>query len=182
MRILVALIVAVVLAAGAGFGWHRRPGSGPVVRVDNRFEFTVRAPYATVAPLFGAWAERAWAGGWEPHFLFPAPAQDQEGMVFQVAHGGHTGTWVNTMFDLAQGKVQYVYLVPGVQVAVIDIELSRQGETATTARVRYRRTALAPRHNARILAQGRSDAANGPHWAAEIEAGLRRFRCDPTRS
>ena len=41
------------------------------------------------APLFGANEERKWAPDWKPQFVYPNPARDQQGMVFQVAHG-HT--------------------------------------------------------------------------------------------
>lgn len=146
-----------------------------VVRVDNRFEFVVRAPCEQVAPLFGAWAERAWAGpDWNPRFLVPDPPRDQEGMVFLLPHEDSTSVWVNTVFDLDRGVIQYVYVLPEIQAVVIDIRLSRQGAEATAAWVRYRRTALDPRQNARVLELGRRDAHSGPEWAADIEACLKR--------
>jgi hypothetical protein len=47
---------------------------GPVVHVENGFEFIAHGPYKTVAPLFGAFVERAWAGDdWTPEFLYPLP-------------------------------------------------------------------------------------------------------------
>ena len=162
------------LALGCAHGRHGRRPQGPVARVDNRFEFTVKGSFPKVAPMFGAWAERAWAGqDWDPQFLFPNPPQDQDGMVFTVDHGHHESIWVNTAYDPEQGRFQYVYVIPGMQAVVIDVNLARKGDQETSASVRYRRTALDPRHNDRIQALGRSDANNGPKWAAEIQAGLK---------
>ena len=161
------------LAAGLWHARRRRPARA-VAQVDNQFEFRVREPYGKVAPLFGAWAERSWAGkDWNPRFLFPDPPGDRDGMVFLLPHGGSTSTWVNTAFNLETGTIQYVYVLPGVQAVVIDIQLAAATVAATTARVRYRRTALDPGHNERIKALGRQDAQNGPEWASAIEASFR---------
>lgn len=147
----------------------------PRIRTDNSFEFTVPAALERVAPLFGAWAERAWAGpDWSPRFLHPEPAHDEEGMVFQVAHAEGISTWVNTLLDLDAGRIQYVYVLPGVQAVVIDLRLSRLREDETAVVVRYRRTALDAAHDDPIEALGRGDAANGPKWAAALATCLRR--------
>lgn len=147
--------------------------AAPPVREDHSFAFAVRFPYAQVAPLFGAWTERLWAGpDWRPRFIFPNPPEDLEGMVFTVPHGRRASVWLNTAFDLERGRVQYAYVVPGVQAVLIDIALSPSDEGGTAAEVRYRRTALASRHNARVREMARNDAASGPLWARQIEASL----------
>src|SRR5271167_1816748 len=73
----------------------------------TEFSFTVDAPFEQVVPLFGAHEERKWADGWDPQFVYPTPARDQQGEVFKVAHGQHSSVWVNTAFDLAAGRIQY---------------------------------------------------------------------------
>ena len=75
--------------------------SEPLAHVRNEFEFTVHAPYAVTAPLFGPEGERAWGGEhWDPHFFYPQPAQDVRGAVFMVEHGHHRSYWINTAFDV----------------------------------------------------------------------------------
>ena len=71
----------------------------------TEFHFTVDLPYDSAAPLFGALAEQKWAPDFKPVFLYPDPPADQEGMVFRVAHSGHSSIW-------RQGESQ-----TGVQVA-----------------------------------------------------------------
>jgi hypothetical protein len=166
---LVCLTVAAVL-----FG-HRaaRPPRGPVAREDNSFAFEVHAPYADVAPLFGAWAERAWAGpDWTPDFVYPQPARDEPGAVFTLAHGKHDAIWLNTAFDLTAGVFQYVYVIPSVLTTAIDIRAEPAGPALTRVRVHYRRTALDSRHNARVAELGAHDRAAGPEWASQLEAAL----------
>src|ERR1041384_4853461 len=122
------LISLMMLAVAIMFLIHlrsRRNSAGPVIHVENAFEFNVRAPYDKVAPLFGAHGERAWAGeNWDPQFLHPQPARDIEGEVFTVAHGHTHATWVNTAFDLQSGHMQYVYVIPEVQAVLINVQLS----------------------------------------------------------
>ena len=67
-------------------------------------------------PLFGAHKERVWAPGWEPVFLWPEKPLDQQGMVFRVRHGDRSAVWVNTAFDRAARRIQYVYVIPDVVV------------------------------------------------------------------
>src|SRR5208283_5959394 len=77
----------------------------------TEFSFTVDALFDQVAPLFGANEERKWAAGWNPQFIYPTPARDQQGMVFKVVHGHFTSAWVNTALDLTAGHIQYAYVL-----------------------------------------------------------------------
>jgi hypothetical protein len=171
---ILASLVILITAAVVFLHLRTRGNSdGPVVHVENRFEFTVRAPYDQVAPLFGAHGERAWGGEhWDPQFLHPQPAQDVEGEVFTVAHGHTSATWVNTAFDLASGHVQYVYVVPDVQAVLIDIHLSHNDPARTGVNVLYERTALKSRFNEHIQEMGHKDAASADEWREAIEKYL----------
>jgi hypothetical protein len=177
MKIWLILGILAAAAAAVLFFLHvrsYRASREAVVQVENRFEFTAHGPYQTVAPLFGALAERAWAGDhWDPHFLYPQPAEDQPGEVFTVSHGHTHSTWVNTVFDLPSGHVQYVYFVPQAQVTVIDVNLKPLAASETDVKVAYRRTALNSRLNAHIKDLGRNDAQFGPEWASAIDAYLK---------
>jgi hypothetical protein len=138
----------------------------------TEFEFTIDAPYDRVAPLFGALAEQKWSPEWKPQFLYPAPAADQEGAVFRVEHPGRSSIWVNTLFDLAAGRVQYVYILNGMMATRIDIHLTRKGDAATHVAVAYERTALEDAADAHVRSMAKGDAGNGPEWKAAIETYL----------
>ncbi len=147
----------------------RRASGGRVVHVENSFEFTVQAPIDRAAPLFGAWAERAWAGeDWKPHFLYPQPARDVAGEVFTVSHGGHHSIWVNTALDLQSGHMQYVYVMPAAQAVLIDVHLHPVNATTTAVNVMYQRTSLNSQLNDHITELGRQDSKNGPVWQSQI--------------
>ncbi|MFO0582972.1 MAG: hypothetical protein U0229_11925 [Anaeromyxobacter sp.] len=148
----------------------------PVSRTDHGFEFTARAPLRATFPLFGAWGERAWAGdSWNPRFLWPDPPRDEEGEVFTLSHGERgEAVWVNTAFDLGAGRIQYVYVLPGTQVTVIDLALEEAPDGASTrVRVRYRRTALDPGANTIVEEAGRHDAGSAREWEEAVNAALR---------
>jgi len=157
---------------------HIRPAvaAGTVAHVENKFQFTVYAPFEKVAPLFGAFEERAWAGEkWNPLFLYPRPPRDVQGEVFLVEHGhGHaTAIWINTAFDLQSGHLQYAYVVPEMQAVLIDIHLSRHdAPVSTDVDVVYQRTALKPELNEHITEIGHKDRQNAPEWSSAIERYL----------
>ncbi len=175
------LVFAAGVLAGAVLGFlpmasahlhalHRRP-TGPRARSTNEFSFVANAPMERVAPLFGAHRERVWAKGWDPSFIYPLPADDQPGMVFLIAHGGMAVPWINTEFDLQNGRVQYVYVIPEKLVTLITIHLTPQGDRTRVA-VRYDRTALGAEGDAHVQRLGGHDAIAGPEWEASINGYL----------
>jgi hypothetical protein len=123
----------------------------------EHFSFTANAPLAVTWPLFGADQERAWAPGWNPAFVWPVNAIDQEGMVFKVPHGDKTAVWVNTALDRAANRIQYVYVLPDVAVT-------------------YSRTALEVAANDLVREMADRDRAAGGEWDLQINTYLRQGR------
>jgi hypothetical protein len=147
--------------------------SAELAHVTNIFHFDIAAPVARLAPLFGPEAERSWAGKhWNPEFLYPLPAKDTEGAVFRVQHGQHTSVWVNTLFDLSAGRMQYVAFIDDVVVTTIDVKLTPIDPSRTTVEVTYTRTALRPDANDDVRALGSDDRDSGPDWQKSIEKCL----------
>lgn len=129
------------------------------------------------APLFGPEGERAWAGtDWNPQFVFPTPARDVQGAVFTVQHGEHTAVWINTVFDLETGHMQYVYVLADLLATTIDVRLHPIDLTHTRVDVTYTRTALRPEANEHVLRMAKHDGEQGPEWEAAIHAYLEHRR------
>ena len=147
----------------------------PRAHVSNSFGFTINAPVHDAAPLFGPEGERIWAGDdWNPQFVFPITARDVEGAVFTVRHGEHTAVWVNTLFDLAGGHMQYAYVLADLLATTIDVRLHPIDATHTGVDVTYLRTALRPEADEHVLSLGKHDSEQGKKWADEINAYLQR--------
>jgi hypothetical protein len=138
----------------------------------EQFEFVVDAPLDVAWPLFGAVAERAWAPDWDPTFIWPATATDEEGMVFKVVQGDQTAVWVNTALDRAANRIQYVYVIPDVVVTVITLKL-RPRNPSTHVAVTYERTALADAAGRVVMQMAGRDKMAGPEWAQQINNHLR---------
>jgi hypothetical protein len=173
---LLLLAAGAVVAATA----HRHPTEDrsdpfdPGVHVRSHFSFTLHAAAAAVFPLFGADRERNWATGWAPSFLYPDPPRDSLGMVFTIAHGQTRSVWVNTAFDPATGRVQYVYVIPDALATLIDIQVTALDSATTGVSVTYERTALSPDANDHVRALGDHDGGQGPEWQAAIADYLSR--------
>jgi hypothetical protein len=147
--------------------------SQPTAHVSNRFTFTVNAPLREAAPLFGPEGERAWAGDdWNPEFVFPVPAQDVEGAVFTLRHGERTAVWVNTLFDLSGGRMQYVYVLGDLLLTTIDVRLHAIDAARTKVDVTYARTALRPEANEHVASMGKHDGEQGQVWEKAINSYL----------
>jgi hypothetical protein len=152
-----------------------RDAQQSTTHVSNSFAFTVEAPLKDAAPLFGPEGERVWAGDdWNPQFVYPVPARDVEGAVFTVRHGEHTAVWVNTLFDLKSGRMQYVYVLAGLLVTTIDVRLHAIDAGHTKVDVTYLRTALRPEANSHVVALGEHDREHAKVWEGEIHRYLQR--------
>ncbi len=166
---LIILLAVGALVLMALLYHHRRVASGgPVVHVHNEFEFTVHAPYRVTAPLFGPEGERAWAEGWDPHFLYPQPAQDIQGAVFTIRHGHRQAYWINTSLDMNARRFQYVYVIPEAMVVLIDVRFSEIDAVNTKVNVAYERTAVHPEFNEHVKEVGNTDRQNGKEWGTAI--------------
>jgi hypothetical protein len=138
--------------------------------VTNTFHLIVHAPLSRAAILFGPEGERCWAGPhWNPEFLYPQPGQDIQGAVFTVQHGPHNSVWVNTLFDPAGGRMQYVSFIPEKLVSTVDVRLAPLDPFSTSVEVTYARTALNVSANDDVQAMGKKDGESGPEWQQAIE-------------
>jgi hypothetical protein len=142
---------------------------------ERTFEFLAEAPLSEVAPLFGAHKERVWAPDWDPCFIWPAYAEDRPGMVFTVSAAHGTAIWMNTRFDLQNGRVQYAYVLENAMTTLITVSLTPRGEQTHVA-VSYERTALQPHAEAWVTRMADQDATAGEEWSAQINAYLRDSR------
>jgi hypothetical protein len=167
-------VFGLAIAAGCAAQELKAAASSTALKhVSNSFEFTVHAPPNVVAPLFGAHLERTWAEGWDPQFVYPEPPEDTAGAVFTVKHGDHTSTWITTIFDPANGHIQYAYFISGAMVTLIDIHVAPTASD-THVHVTYERTALVPEANDHVRQLGDSDRQSAGHWKAAIDGYLKK--------
>ncbi|MFL6603418.1 MAG: hypothetical protein ACJ8R9_19110 [Steroidobacteraceae bacterium] len=174
----VATSMLLTLSAPANAGAATQPQdrvttrAQPAVHTREQFEFIADAPIEVVWPLFGAEAERAWAPDWDPVFVWPAQAADQQGMVFKVVHGDRSAIWVNTCLDSLAHRVQYVYVLPDIVATVVTLRLIPSGHSTHVA-VTYERTALSESANTLVSNMAMHDRASGPEWGEQINNHLR---------
>jgi len=154
-------------------GGHGGATGAVPVHTEEKFEFTVHGPMETVVQLFGADKERVWAPGWNPQFLHPIPANDEQGMVFTAAHDHLQSVWVNTEFDTKSGRIQYVYVIPDALATVITLQLTPNGKE-TKVEVEYDRTALSAEADRHVRHLGDGDRKSGPEWEKQVNGYLER--------
>jgi hypothetical protein len=143
----------------------------------NSFDVAVRLPYPQAAQLFGPEGERAWAGDdWNPAFIHPQPARDEEGAVFTVRHGHGKAVWVNTAFDVPGKHFQYVYFIADKMVTTIDVQFTAVDAQNTKVHVTYARTALKTDANEHVQAMAEDDKMAGAEWQAAIDKYLASLR------
>jgi len=155
-------------------GGETMSGTGRA-HTEEKFVFTARAPMERVAPLFGADKERVWSAKWEPQFIYPLPAKDAQGMVFTVAHGHLASVWVNTEFDLKNGRVQYVYVIPDALATVITLRLAPEGNE-TRVEVEYDRSAMNAEADTHVRHLAEQDRSAGAEWEKAVNEYLEKHK------
>jgi len=175
LNVTLTLLMGVVLCCAVS---AQDTGSSGVALAHTRieFHFVVNAPLEQAAPLFGANEERKWAPEWNPQFIYPIPAHDQQGMVFRVEHGDHSAVWINTAFDLAAGHIQYTYVLSDAMATLIDIHLTRDSAQKTGVTVLYERTALIPEANEHVQHFAKGDEKAGKEWEEAINGYFAKVR------
>ena len=168
-RVLVLAVSTILMDSEYAASQSQDPPAPAHVR--SAFQFKLSVPLERAAPLFGPEGERCWAGEqWNPDFIYPQPATDIEGAVFKVQHGPHQSIWVNTLFNLSAGHMQYVSLIPDVVVSIVDVRLTALDYATTTGvQVTYTRTALSSAVNDHVQALAAGDRTSGPHWQQAIQ-------------
>ena len=167
-----------VLIASAFFvdrhvAFSQDQSASSATQVRSGFQFRLSVPLERAAPLFGPEGERCWAGErWDPQFVHPQPAKDVQGAVFTVQHGATKSVWVNTLFDLSTGRMQYVSFIPDALVSTVDVRLTPLDANTTSVEVTYTRTALSVNANAHVHVLATSDRASGPQWQQAIQSCL----------
>ena len=173
-RWVLGLLASILMICSNASSQDRTP-----VQVRSSFHFELSVPLARAAPLFGPEGERCWAGEqWNPEFVYPQPGRDIEGAVFTIQHGTHKSVWVNTLFDLAAGRMQYVSFIPDVLVSTIEVRLTALNPTSTRVDVTYIRTALSADANDHVQVLAANSGTSGKEWKKAIQECLERGRSE----
>lgn len=168
----VVTLTALAAVGASAFGQSAAP-TPQLLRTQTAFDIVVPLPYAQAAPLFGPEGERLWAGKhWNPEFLYPQSAHDEQGAVFTIQHGPVSAVWVNTLFDLDARHFIYAYFVPGIMVTTVDVRFTPADARTTQVHVAYTRTALTPEGNDHVTAFTAADKTAAQDWQQAIDTYL----------
>ena len=141
--------------------------------VETSFDLVVKAPYAETAKLFGPEGERVWVGKhWDPQFMYPEAARDEQGAVFTIQHGPFTAVWVIAQHDVEARHFQYVYVIPDVMACTIDVRFTLVDGGTTKVHVTYARTAVSAAGDEHVAAMAEGDRKAGAEWQASIDRYL----------
>ena len=129
---------------------------------------------AEVAPFFGPLREAKWAPGWAPRFLHPPEGTQREGAVFTTTtNNGKERLWLLTAYDVREGRVEYVIIMPGFTANKVKIRGVPDGDGRCKATVTYRHSALTPEANDEVdMLDAHWAEQQRIHWERAINAAL----------
>ena len=112
------------------------------------FTIVLKGSVADATPLFGPVREAEWAPDWAPHFLHPPEGAQREGVVFTTTTSkGRERLWLLTVYDIKEGRVEYVIVTPGFTANEVKIRVVPDGDRQCKATITYRHSAVAPEGN-----------------------------------
>ena len=128
---------------------------------EQSFTIHLNGSVAEVTPLFGPVRETEWAPTWKPRFIHPVSGEQREGTVFTATSAdGRERLWLLTTYNVEQGRVEYVVVVPGFTANQIKIRVIPEGENHSQATITYRHSAISQDGNTEVA---KLDA----HWAQQ---------------
>ena len=144
--------------------------TGERIHVERAGMVGMALSAAEAFPLFNAEGERRWVPGWDPCFVHPVEPGAGEGVVFQtIKNGVGTATWVQTRHEPARGAASFVFVVPGYQVAMVDVGVIPDGEGRSRASVRHRMTSLSSDADDFVRAFGETFEDFMAEWVEAIQ-------------
>jgi len=140
-------------------------------RAERSFTILLNAPASVAMAAFGPLEERRWAPDWNPRFLFPTPAREEQGAVF-VVERERKQTWLLQTWNPHDGIARYVAFDPDVKLTEIVIQVEPIDARSSRAVVAYTRTSLGQAGDREVAAFADSFAGEASHWQSAINAYL----------
>ncbi|MCY4628275.1 MAG: hypothetical protein OXE58_12005 [Acidobacteria bacterium] len=144
--------------------------TGERVHVEKAGLVAMALPSTEAFPLFSAEGERRWVAGWDPRYPNPIEPGAREGLVFQTTNkGGRAATWIQTRHEPATGAASFVYVVPDHHTAIVDVDVTPDGEGRSRASVKYRMTSLSSAADDFVRSFGEDFEDFMARWAEAIQ-------------
>ena len=122
------------------------------LHVDRSGEFTLPLPLGHAFPLFSPEGERAWAQGWDPHYLHPDHPSNAAGTVFRTTHQGEETLWLVLTYNPGQATARYGRFCPDSRLGTVQVHCQEEAASVTRVSVSYSLTAITPAGNAVLAA------------------------------
>lgn len=117
--------------------------------VERAHAIALPLPIAQAFSFFEPEGERAWAEGWNPHYLNPTDGRAARGMVFMTDHGGEDTVWMMVRHE-PPSLVEYVRTTPGSRIGRVLVQCTALEAARTRVNVVYALTGLTEKGNATI--------------------------------
>ena len=117
-------------------------------RVIRTAALKLAGPPWKVFPLLCPTREYDWIEGWRCDLIYSESGLAEDGCIFRTDFPGDTGQelWVVSRYEPVQA-IEFVRVTPGVKIVKLDIRLSGDGDSATSAIWRQTVTGLSDTGN-----------------------------------
>jgi hypothetical protein len=113
-------------------------------RISKTSSIIIDKDVELVFPLFGAFEERKWADGWNPHAIYPSEEVIAEGTTFKTPGHSRSETellWIVSKYHQQDHQIQYLVLSAN-RYWTITIDCRSLGKNKTEATIGYSFTGL----------------------------------------
>ena len=107
---------------------------------DYHYVQTIQAPPVVMFPLLCPEREKEWLPDWDARMIHSRSGVAEAGAVFATPHGNGETLWYTVAHESPR-HVRFVRFQPDGVVVDIGIDVSANGEQASTVAIRYRFTA-----------------------------------------
>jgi hypothetical protein len=144
MTVMFCLFAGGALAVASAVQKDSSPNPNSPLQIVREGSFELNTTADKALPFFTPEGERAWVDGWIPKPVYPAleSVAFQTNAIFRVDHGGEQSLWTILEANLKDCVAEYMYVVEGVRMSRVRVQIEPLTASRCRVHVRYVQTAL----------------------------------------
>jgi len=111
-------------------------------RVSHTYKQTIKGSIEQIFPLYCPVKELLWTESWNPEIVYSNSGVVEQNAIFTSRDGNRKAIWYVTTYDIENGHVEMIKIMPDYSVSKLEITVEPSKESTTSVFITYTITSL----------------------------------------